>query len=249
MSLISLLSRLTNQKSDPLMHHPPQPDPRAAAIPDFIEPLVGWRAWKVWEPPSGFNSCPALSSVILDTPWTPRRKFTAEHSFDLGAKCCGLLESGCSCGIYAFKDVGPAFAYLMKIRDGLPGMSVEVALGTVNLWGRVIDCERGYKAQYAYPRHIYLPTTISRFMPQIGSAFGVAIGLYASTCQEEIRITVSPDYDSQQKGILLLRRSGSLRPVRIPCEVGFYDLQPSPALMSQLSAARSKAPPPAAGSQ
>jgi hypothetical protein len=31
------------------------------------------------------------------------------------------------------------------------------ALGEVSLWGRVIECERGFRASLAYPRRLYLP--------------------------------------------------------------------------------------------
>lgn len=245
MSLKNLLNRLVSQKSDLLMHQPAQPEMGPGGVPDFVEPLLGWRAWKVWAPLSSSDSYLAFSSVILDTPWTPRRKVTAEHSFDLGAKCCGLLESGCSCGVYAFKDAADAFAYLTKVRDRLLGMSVDVALGTVSLWGRVVDCERGYKAQFAYPHHIYLPATISRFMLKVSSAFGVDVGVYASTCEDEIRLAVSSGCDGQQNTTMLtnMKRSGSLRAKNIPCEVGFYDLQASSAWMRQLPTARSEIPP------
>lgn len=228
MSLKDLLNRFTSRRNGLWTRHPA--DRREAGIeeiPDFVEPLLGWRAWRIWTSPSGSNSCPALSSVILDLPWTPRRRFSAEHSFDLGARCRGLLDPGCSCGIYAFRSPLEAFVYLMKVRDRLLGKSVEVALGTVSVWGKVIECELGYKAQYAYPRHIYLPASFVRFLPQVISAFGVNAGVYVSACEEEISLQMSSATRCRQRPRLHLKNSVFLSVRDFPYEVGFYDVTSS----------------------
>lgn len=241
MSLKDHLSRFRNRKSGPSMRHPEsQPEPGFEGIPDFVEPLLGWRAWKVWAPLSGSEACPGFSSVILDTPWAPRRRFSAEHSFDLGVKCRGLLDLDCSCGIYAFNDPLEAFVYLMRVRDRLLGMSVEVAIGTVSLWGRVVECELGYKAEYAYPHHIYLPASFARFLPIVSSAFGVAAGVYASACEDELDLAVSSSsaFGGQENMTLQLEKSGTLRPRDFPYGVGFYDMKTTPEQKKQLPFAR-----------
>jgi hypothetical protein len=249
MGLKDLLSRFTNQRSGPSMRHPADhPDLGLEGLPDFVVPLLGWRAWRLWVPPPGSGTCPAFSSVILGTPWAPRRRFSAEHSFDLGARCRGLLELGCSCGVYAFKDLAEAFIYLTNVRDRLLGMSADVALGTVSLWGKVVECERGYKAQYAYPHHIYLPASLARFVPEISSVFGVAAGIYASTCDKEISLAVFSGLGSRERRKLHLKNSGVLKAQNVPYEVGFYDLTAQPAWRNQLLMARPDFSPPAAGS-
>ncbi|TAM80908.1 MAG: hypothetical protein EPN47_13565 [Acidobacteria bacterium] len=239
MSLKNLLNRFTGRRNDPWIHRPEDhPESGVEGVPDFVEPLLGWRAWRIWAPAFGSNLCPAFSSVILDTPWMPRGKFSAEHSFDLGAKCRGLLDLDCSCGIYAFKSPLGAFDYLMRVRDRLLGRSVEVALGTVSLWGKVIECELGYKAQYAYPEHIYLPASFVRFLPEVTSAFGVAVGIYASACEEEISLPVSSATRDQHFPRLRLKSSVFLNAHHFPYEIGFYDVLPSPAQGKQLPIAR-----------
>jgi hypothetical protein len=220
MSLKDLLSRLANQNN-----YPPT-DPKSGtseigSVPDFIEPLVGWRAWKVWATPFPSDSCPGLTSVVLNKPWTPRRKVTAEHNYDLAVRCRGLLDLDCSCGIYAFKDLEAAFAYAVRVRDRFVGIANDVALGEVSLWGRVVECEHGFRAQFAYPRHIYLPSTFSRFISVVHYAFGVATGIYASPCGE-IRIS-GVDRHKMKSQALLLKSLELARPDLFPYEIAFYD--------------------------
>jgi hypothetical protein len=234
MSLKDLLNRFTNRRNGRPIRHPADHfEPGLKGIPDFVEPLLGWRAWRIWTPLSGSNPCPAFSSVMLDTPWTPRRRFSAEHSFDLGVNCRGLMDTCCSCGIYAFRNPFETFVYLMKVRDRLLGMSVEVALGTVSLWGRVIECELGYKAQYAYPRYIYLPASFVRFLPTVRSAFGIAAGVYVSTRADEISLPVSSGAPGGQNARLHLKNSGFLNATGFPYDVGLYDVTTSPGRSKQ----------------
>jgi hypothetical protein len=248
MSLKDLLNRFKNRKSGPPICRPEgHPEAGLEGIPDFVEPLVGWRAWKVRAPFPGDGACLGLSSVILDTPWTPGRKFCAEHSFDLGVKCHGLLRLDCSCGVYAFNDPRDAFVYLMRVRDRLLGMSVEVAMGTVSLWGKVVECESGYKAEYAYPLHIYLPASFARFLPVVSSAFGVHTGVYAFTCEDELSLMVSPTFSEPESTRLHLKNSGSLKLRGFPYEAGFYDLKTASGRQKQLLADRPDSEFPASG--
>jgi len=242
MSLRNLLSRFTAPARSPLMHLSDQPEADLRGIPDLVEPLLGWRVWRVWTPAADSDSCPVFSSVILDTSWAPRRRVSAEHSFDLGSSCRGLLESDCSCGVYAFKDAVEALGYLIRIRDRLLGMSVDVALGTVSLWGRVVEYDRGYKAQYAYPQHFYIPARISRLLSQVSSAFGVPVGIYASACDEEISVPVSSGSPSPEQA--RLKNTAVIASEKIPYQVGLYDRTASPEWMSQVSLGWSELLPP-----
>ncbi|HET7214833.1 MAG TPA: hypothetical protein VFL79_14675 [Terriglobia bacterium] len=224
MSLKDLLSRFRNRKNGPLICRPEShPETGVEGVPDFVEPLLGWRTWKIRTPFPGPDACPGLSSIILDKMWAPRRKFSAEHSFDLGARCRGLLDLACSCGIYAFNDPLEAFVYLMRIRDRLLGMSVEIAMGTVSLWGKVVECRLGYKAEYAYPHHIYLPASFARFLPAVSSRFGVGTGIYAFTTDDELSLAVAPASGYPETVTLHLKNSGSLKPRGFPYEAGLYD--------------------------
>jgi hypothetical protein len=124
------------------------------AAPDYFEPTVGWRAWFVVQTRDGLR----LSSVLYPTLWTPRQEEVA---------ACRPLGRGegpaphiapherCSCGIYAAKSPGPATSYVHG--HGGAGEPLFRVMGTVSLWGTVIESELGYRASHAYPARLYIP--------------------------------------------------------------------------------------------
>ena len=94
--------------------------------PDIAGAIIGWRAWRPG--PSG-----SLLSLSRNEAWPVDRCLVAR---------CGHAKheapaSGCTCGIYAFRSP----------LDTPPGLLV----GQVKLWGRVIEHEHGYRAEFARP--------------------------------------------------------------------------------------------------
>jgi len=51
-------------------------------------------------------------------------------------------------------DAGPALSYLD--RRVLGSWAICTVVGRVALWGRVIECQRGWRGTHAYPTHLYL---------------------------------------------------------------------------------------------
>jgi hypothetical protein len=131
-----------------------------SAAPDYIEPIVGWRTWLVVCEGEGFR----LRSVVYDTRWLP-------HS-ELIARCLHRAlvfpwrrrsghvppARGCGCGIYAARGPEEAASYL-EGRSWADALSVHRVIGTVSLWGRVVECTRGWRGSHAYPKRIYVPGT------------------------------------------------------------------------------------------
>jgi hypothetical protein len=126
-----------------------------STAPDYCDPVVGWRAWRALE--SGGEV--ALASVFhrdrwpcLDplastcktfrAPWRRRREPHAPPS------------SHCVCGIYAASTRDLACAYAPPFRSPSPGPYAVV--GTVALWGDVIEYTDGWRASFAYPRRLYV---------------------------------------------------------------------------------------------
>jgi hypothetical protein len=139
----------------------------AALAPDYAEPLCAWRMWEIED----VGGAPRLRSLYRMSFWPVGAPFEARceaQRLRLSRRPRHAAPSEtCSCGIY-----GAPFELIRKklaIDDGLPPGCL-FALGTVSLWGDVLECERGWRAALAYPRHLFVP---------LGSpgAAGRAVGL------------------------------------------------------------------------
>ncbi len=56
-------------------------------------------------------------------------------------------------------------------------LSVQWVIGTVSLWGRVVECTRGWRASHAYPKAIYVPATHGPYWLRAERAEEVALAL------------------------------------------------------------------------
>jgi hypothetical protein len=109
--------------------------------PDFMEPLRAYRAWT-------FKDGRLLS--LNGVEWKPGEAMVAKcRNFTIyDTPCHDAPVSTCTCGIYAGKNL----EHLVEINYA--GMGIH---GEVDLWGRVMECELGYRAQYAYPKYFVVP--------------------------------------------------------------------------------------------
>jgi hypothetical protein len=127
--------------------------------PDFIEPVLGWRAWLVVER----NGAPRLRSLFVPTIWRPRAELVAECLCPRVLPLPRFLRRPrhdapgrrCECGVYA-TDLKTTLRYLRNAR-GLDDRPLARVLGRVSLWGTVVECDRGWRASHAYPAEIVVP--------------------------------------------------------------------------------------------
>lgn len=122
----------------------PGEGPSGSLAPDLIEPLVGFRAWQV-------DEHGVLHSCMRSSVWLPRKPLRAKCLFNPGVRVTHepliVPHDGCTCGVYAVKhEFGMQFGADVKAH----------VWGTVKLWGKVVDGERGYRAEYAYPADLVL---------------------------------------------------------------------------------------------
>lgn len=125
------------------------------AAPDYAEAFESWRVWRVGRHEGAF----ALASLVKRTVWPAGEPLSAEclkalPLFDWlrRRQPHGAPEPHCECGIYA-AGLDCVRGYLT---DALPESRVRV-IGRVALWGSVVECERGFRASYAYPVALYVP--------------------------------------------------------------------------------------------
>ena len=106
------------------------------------EPIVAWRVWRLVT-----NG----KSAILRSCWTGD-VWEAGYPMTAKEELSGDQKQN---GVHAFKRETQPKGYdhgmPRDIRDEL------VVHGKISLWGRVIEHEDGYRAQFAYPTHIIVP--------------------------------------------------------------------------------------------
>jgi hypothetical protein len=116
-------------------------------VPDrSSEPIAGWRVWNLSVGPEG---SPRLHPVSSDGhAWPPRRAVDARcelpRMLTIGRRQHEAPDPDCRCGIYAARSLTD----FERPRPAWPPPSV---VGTVSLWGRVIEHESGWRAAHAYP--------------------------------------------------------------------------------------------------
>lgn len=112
-------------------------------LPSITTPVVGWRAWQLSWSGGLLHSLSANGYGHGAASWPARRTFVATCHREKDHISPG---PGCSCGIYAGKtelQITPSAA--------------EMVWGQVALWGRVLEQDDVYRAQFAYPvRLIYI---------------------------------------------------------------------------------------------
>lgn len=116
------------------------PDPKSPVhrSPDYIQTLTGWRGWDVYD-----GRLCALRNCI---PWEPRKSSKAECAYHIHE----APRMECSCGYWSFKS-----SDLMK-KALHAYQSLVMVVGSVEIWGKVIECENGYRSEFSYPKELWL---------------------------------------------------------------------------------------------
>ncbi len=138
-------------------------------VPDLIEPITGWRFWKIFFDTNTLESENIfLESAVVKRLWPRREKMTAmcfckpEHGIHPESP---TIES--QCGIHAYKSLKHVFADT----KGLVGDGTMLSyysgaiLGRVRLWGKVQEHQFGYRAQFAYPCSFAIAICAGCFQP------------------------------------------------------------------------------------
>lgn len=131
-------------------------------IPDLIEPLVGWRVWRVR--PAGADL--TLWSLYAPKEW-PQHAATGMTPCDYSGATTPCPPEECddrhSCGLHASKTFDGAMRYLpdrLRRRRFTPihvMPATQLVYGQVAVWGEVEEAELSYRAQWAYPHRIIVP--------------------------------------------------------------------------------------------
>jgi hypothetical protein len=109
---------------------------------EALQPTVGWKVWRV---DGGL-----LVSVLYGDPWPlgePIRAVCVRHSHQAPARAC-------ECGIHAGRDLA-AWSHYLNV-----GAESRV-FGRVLLWGSTIEGAHGWRAAFARPAEIFVPSAVT----------------------------------------------------------------------------------------
>ena len=112
------------------------------AMPDYTHTITAWRGWAV------VNG--RLSSLGTDSEWMPKRAYRAVCHAKIFGPRHPAPHKKCNCGYWSFKS-------LDVMQDMLRDYSLHVdVIGQVEIWGRVVECEHGFRSEFAYPKELWL---------------------------------------------------------------------------------------------
>jgi hypothetical protein len=110
-------------------------------VATLAEPIHAWRTWTLVGSRDG--SRVRLAPIAGDgRPWPPRRPAEASCTRH---RSHVRPELECTCGLHAVESPDE----LRRTRD-------PAVLGTVALWGRIVEHEHGFRAALAYPQRLRL---------------------------------------------------------------------------------------------
>ena|SRR5271157_2389264 len=147
----------------------------------IVFPVIAFRIWYISR-----TLPPRLKSITTDTIWEPCQRMEAKCTWN-SCVCKGLHLNYASYDASAHRDVCGAGIYGMKAFDrGFKAYNYEVnvhkpfnenpvsyiVFGKVYLWGKIIEHELGFRAQYAYPSGIYWTAEQS---PEIADTYRVPL--------------------------------------------------------------------------
>jgi hypothetical protein len=123
------------------------------SVPDYISPIIGYRVWK-WEK-TGLKS-------LCGERWKPSQLLAARcRASVVVGPIAGRAEAvhdaheppqtNCTCGVYASKSLE------QLLTTGYAKCGIH---GEVYLWGTVVEHELGWRAQFAYPKTLFLPSDL-----------------------------------------------------------------------------------------
>lgn len=127
-------------------------------VPDGVEVMTGWRCWYVGHVAEGIR----LRALGQSTVWEPKKQLVAACSNGLPHIA---PHKQCQCGIWSFHTLEK----LIPAAKGYTGVTV---LGKVSIWGRIVECENGFRSQFAYPAELWL---LDESVEELGYIYGVPV--------------------------------------------------------------------------
>lgn len=96
--------------------------------------IIGWRIWSISRRRGGKSCAPLLRSYMMDSIWLPDKPMDGmPHDYGMD-------------GVWAFKDMSDA---IRKYQESeLIGTGL-FAMGSVKMWGQIVEHAIGYRSEFA----------------------------------------------------------------------------------------------------
>ena len=116
-----------------------------------VEPITGWRVWDLSDSSAGGPLLhPVGSGVDIWPPGQPvEARCGASPLLTWTRRPHDAPDPTCRCGIHGARS-------LEEIDRPRPAYPPPTVVGSVSLWGRVIEHERGWRAAFGYPSRLRL---------------------------------------------------------------------------------------------
>jgi hypothetical protein len=144
----------------------------------YTEPILGWRFWRLRRLETFGADRPlrlaAAGRFGIPKFWEPRAATKAVCSSYRTAH--EAPWPSCRCGIYGLRERDLAERAVLKYSRG----ELESwAVGRVSLWGRIVESEHGWRAEYAYPYELVVFTADDRVAAELRDLYAVDVSASA----------------------------------------------------------------------
>lgn len=182
------------------VHELPADPPEAGAItmvqshndivvPDYTDVMIGWRGWDI----KGPRSRPLLASVSKSHVWHPRQQMTATCD----NRHHEVPEWKHSCGLYSAKSRN----HLLSMGYNHYSEASPRVIGTVKLWGKIVEGSQGWRAEHGYPGTLYVPWEMWGLAEPLQELYG---------CDVELQDTLRKQVAREKRAI----EDTDFRPIR-----------------------------------
>lgn len=137
--------------------------------PDLLGEIVAYRGWRLH---LGWNTA-ELRSTVGDFPW-PGDDWTYAECGYWRRKECKEIPGPCGCGIHAAKDTATLYSRGYMADSDYSG---PVVYGEIGLAGLVIPGTRGWRAEKARVRALWLPHSLWEAHDKLAAAYNVPVTL------------------------------------------------------------------------
>jgi hypothetical protein len=160
------------------------------------EPIVGWRVWRIERGVDRKISAFELATELLEAErrgepspverlfryrlrsltqpelWPTGRAFESACTSEETEAEHEAPHPSCQCGVWALRSYESATRVALAYRHS----GTAIAVGAVSLWGRIIELERGWRAQYAYPAGLAVFGGNEEIARDVGAGYRIEAG-------------------------------------------------------------------------